>query len=134
MKKKTLNGSQILWVEYWIRQAHPSCKDYTIEATQLENGKWCCEVDIPILNGFVRCKSNTEVEAVMAAAEKAAVIIDRFTKANPWLDIKNIFKDKPYLIETDANGRILSIGLSGEYRAKEGEELGIEAFDYKNIN
>lgn len=134
MKKKTLNGSQILWVEYWIRQAHPSYSDYTIEATQLENGKWCCEIEIPILNGFVRCKSNTEVEAVMAAAEKAANKIESFIKQIRLFDIKNEFKDKPYLIETDNQGRILSIGLSSEYREKEGEELGIESFDYLNIN
>ena len=120
---KNQNANKILWVEYWIQQAHPSYRDYEISAEALPNNKWKCEIEIPLINKTVMSTSSTEVNAMMRSSSKAAKLIDEYMKEHQELKIVNEFKGKPYQLISDENGRYQSIGLSSEYRRREGKKM-----------
>ena len=128
---KKLNANKILWVESWVNKADPNINDFELCAESLPNGKWRCEVYLPLINETVKSTSSTEVNAMLNASRKAAKLIDEYMKDHPELEITNEFKGMPYLIESDENGRYKSIGLSSEYRRKEGEKMFKEAL--KNL-
>lgn len=119
MKEKANN---ILWVEHWIQNMDPELKNYEVWASELQKGKWECEIDLPLI-GFVNVKANTQVEAMLQASEKAAEMINSFMEKHPEIDIKNIYKDVPYKIESDSEGRFIKIQVNSEYREKESERI-----------
>ena len=123
MKSKRQIANKILWVEYWIQQAHPSYKDYELSAEKYDDKRWICKLELPLINRTVQSISKTEVNAMINAADKATRLIDGYMKEHPELKIKNEFKGKPYLIHSDRNGRYKSIGLSSEYRARIGKKM-----------
>ena len=119
---KKIIANNILWVEYWIGKVSNSCEEYEITAQELLNGKWKCEIELPLINETVASVSATEVNAILNASAKAAKLIKTYASTHLEINIPNRFKGKPYYLESN-NGRYIRIGLSSEYRKKQGEQL-----------
>ena len=58
------NANNIMWVEYWIRQAHPTFKNYELSIERYDDYRWICEITLPIINKTVRSISETEINAM----------------------------------------------------------------------
>lgn len=117
----TQNANKIMWVEYWIQQIDTNYRNFDISAYK-EGDRWISEIDIPLTDTYVRTTANTEVDAILGVAEQAAEVIDKFMNIHPEIDIKNIYKDIPYEIESDEDGRFISIHINKEFRMKMTEE------------
>lgn len=123
MNKLKINktANNIVWVEAWIKQAHPSL-DFEISA-EPHNGKWKCEFDIPTVNKTVKSISNTEVNAMLNAAKKARKIINEYLVDRP--ELKGIVGDywsKGWIIEEDESGSFLGLGRSDKVIRSESEK------------
>lgn len=112
-----------MWVEYWIRKAHPSFEEYELYAEKYDNYRWICEIELPLINKTVKSISEKEVNAMLNASEKAAKLINEYMKENPELVIKNSFKGKRWEIVSDENGKFLSMGMSSAWRREQGKQM-----------
>lgn len=106
---KTANN--IMWVEAWIKQAHPSL-DFEISAKPFKS-RWICEFNIPTVNKSVKSISTTEVNAMLNAAKQARKLINEYLNNHPELkDIVDKYWAKGWVIEEDENGNFMSLGRS----------------------
>ena len=112
-----------MWVEYWIRKAHPSFEEYELYAEKYDNYRWICEIELPLINKTVKSISEKEVNAMLNASEKAAKLINEYMKEHPELVIKNSFKGKRWEIVSDENGKFLSMGMSSAWRREQGKQM-----------
>ena len=117
------NANNIMWVEYWIRKAHPSFEEYELYAERYDNYRWICEIELPLINKTVKSISEKEVNAMLNASEKAAKLIDEYMKEHPELVIRNSFKGKRWEIVSDETGKFLSMGMSSAWRREQGKQM-----------
>ena len=117
------NANNIMWVEYWIRKAHPSFEEYELYAEKYDNYRWICEIELPLINKTVKSISEKEVNAMLNASEKAAKLINEYMKEHPELVIRNSFKGKRWEIVSDENGKFLSMGMSSAWRREQGKQM-----------
>ena len=122
-KKLKKNANNIMWVEYWIRKAHPSFEEYELYAERYDDYRWICEIELPLINKTVKSISEKEVNAMLNASEKAAKLINEYMKEHPELVIRNSFKGKRWEIVSDENGRFLSMGMCSAWRRRQGKQM-----------
>ena len=130
--KTNKTANDIMWVEAWIKQAHPSL-DFEISADKFGH-KWKCEFDIPTVNKRVECISNTEVDAMLEGASLARKLIDEYLMIHP--ELKNIvdkYWSKDWLIEQDENGNFKKIFRDPNVRKNEGERFAQNISTVKRI-
>lgn len=112
-----------MWVEYWVRKAHPSFAEYELTADRYDGKRWVCEIKLPLIDKTVKSISKTEVNAMLNTSEKAAKLIDEYMKNHPELEIRNMFKGKRWEINGDENGKFLSMGMSSAWRSEQGKQM-----------
>lgn len=112
-----------MWVEYWIRKAHPSFEEYELYAERYDDYRWICEIELPLINKTVKSISEKEVNAMLNASEKAAKLINEYMKEHPELVIRNSFKGKRWEIVSDETGKFLSMGMSSAWRREQGKQM-----------
>ena len=117
------NANNIMWVEYWIRKAHPSFEEYELYAERYDDYRWICEIELPLINKTVKSISEKEVNAMLNVSEKAAKLIDEYMKEHPELVIRNSFKGKRWEIVSDETGKFLSMGMSSAWRREQGKQM-----------
>ena len=117
------NANNIMWVEYWIRKAHPSFEEYELYAERYDDYRWICEIELPLINKTVKSISEKEVNAMLNASEKAAKLIDEYMKEHPELVIRNSFKGKRWEIVSNETGKFLSMGMSSAWRREQGKQM-----------
>ena len=122
-QKLKKNANNIMWVEYWIRKAHPSFEEYELYAERYDDYRWICEIELPLINKTVKSISEKEVNAMLNASEKAAKLIDEYMKEHPELVIRNSFKGKRWEIVSDETGKFLSMGMSSAWRREQGKQM-----------
>ena len=116
------NANNIMWVEYWIRKAHPSFEKYELTADKYDDYRWICEINLPLINKTVKSISEKEINAMLNASEKAAKLIDEYMKNHPELEIRNMFKGKRWEIVSDETGKFISMGMSNAWRREQGKQ------------
>lgn len=117
------NANNIMWVEHWIRKAHPSFGEYELTADKYDDYRWICEINLPLINKTVKSISEKEINAMLNASEKATKLIDEYMKNHPELEIRNTFKGKRWEINGDENGKFLSMGMSSAWRSEQGKQM-----------
>ena len=112
-------ANNIMWVEAWVKQAHPSVV-FEIGAEPIED-KWVCEFSIPTVNKTVKSISSTEVNAMLNSAKKARKLIEDYMMEHPECKITiDEHWSKNWEIKEDDEGHFVSLGRSGLVREKEG--------------
>lgn len=66
-------ANKFVYVEQWINYIVYPRQD--IEAKLLDNGKWECEINLPVIEQTVRSVSKSEINALLNATSKAYKII-----------------------------------------------------------
>lgn len=112
-----------MWVEYWINKAHPSNADQEIYAEKYDGCRWICKIDLPLINKTVEAISTKEIDAMLNASKKAAILIDEYMKEHPELVIINRFKGKRWEICGDENGRYICSGMSNAWRQEQAKQI-----------
>lgn len=125
MKEKAIrkNANNMMWVEYWINKAHPSNADQEIYAEKYDEFRWICKIDLPLINKTVESISSKEIDAMLNASKKAAILIDEYMKEHHELVIINRFKGKRWEICGDENGRYICSGMSNAWRQEQAKQI-----------
>ena len=123
MKNKSKSATTMMWVSYWIEKVDPSNEGAEIWAEQQEDGKWRCDIELPIINKIVTSISKTQTNAMKNASDRAANLIDEYMKDHPEMEIRNMFKGKEWIFTEDENGKFLSAGLSSRARERDGRQM-----------
>ena len=63
--KKNKSATTMMWVEYWVEHVDPSQDMFEIWADALPNGKWKCEIELPLINKTVKSIATTHVETMV---------------------------------------------------------------------
>ena len=117
------NANNMMWVEYWINKAHPSNVDQEIYAEKYDESRWICKIDLPLINKTVESISTKEINAMLNASKKAAILIDEYMKKHPELVIINRFKGKRWEICGDEDGRYICSGMSNAWRQEHAKQI-----------
>ncbi len=120
--KTSKTANNIMWVEAWIKQAHPSL-DFEISAKPYK-GKWICEFNIPTVNKIAKSISSTEVNAMLNAARKARKLINDYLEGHPELrNMVDKYWERDWIIEEDENGYFMSLCRSQKAIRKESKKF-----------
>lgn len=117
------NANNMMWVEYWINKAHPSNVDQEIYAEKYDEFRWICKIGLPLINKTVEAISAKEIDAMLNASKKAAILIDEYMKEHHELVIINRFKGKRWEICGDENGRYICSGMSSAWRQEHAKQI-----------
>ena len=111
---KNKNANNMMWVEYWIGRFDPHREVIDIWGYEQPNGKWKCEIELPLINKVVKAISKTQTGSMKNATDRAAKLINEYMKEHPECELKNKFKGKQYCFTEDEQGHVITVGLSEE--------------------
>ena len=117
------SANNYFFVCYWLTKYGLETDNPDVTAKMREDGKWVCNINLPLINKEVTSVARTEVNAMYNSSNKAAKLIEEYILLHPELHIKNIFKGTHYIFEEDSLGRFLSAMVSHEQRLKEGKMM-----------
>ena len=119
---KTFKANKIAYVERWVMHFGKDKEYDGVEANQLPNGKWLCEIELPLINLTVKASSVTKINAMLNAADKATRVIKQYLENNPDVRWIPLSKFHHWEIEMGEHG-FVSLHLNSEYRKKSGQEM-----------
>ena len=119
---KTFKANKIAYVERWVMHFGKDKEYDGVEANKLPNGKWLCEIELPLINLTVKASSVTEINAMLNAADKATRVIKQYLENNPDVKWIPLSKFRHWEIEMGEHG-FVSLHLNSEYRKKSGQEM-----------
>lgn len=108
----------VIKVEKWID--HHCNKDSNwngLEAKQLPNGKWLCEIELPEIGICAKAVGKTEKKAISSAASKAYAVIGEFLHCN-MNSSATIDSIRNMGIEIGENGEFTSTQLSKKQKER----------------
>lgn len=111
---KNKNANNMMWVEHWIERFDPHREIIEIWGYEQPNGRWMCQIDLPLINKVVTSISNTQVGSMKSATDKAAKLINQYMADHPECRIENKFRGKQYCFSEDEQGHVITVGLSEE--------------------
>ena len=114
-------ANDLMWVEYWVKQAHPSVQ-FEIGADPYKD-KWKCEFVIPTINKTVSSISSTEVNAMLNASKKAKKIIKEYIKNHPEINFRDKYWSTNWEIEEDEEGHFMGLGKTSKYQKSESDRF-----------
>ena len=129
LTKKSAN--KIVYVHRWMIH-HLKDEDYkSIEATQLANGKWTCEIGIPLTGKTVKSTSLDKINAMINAADKATKVIQDYLKQHPEIKWYPLSKFRHWEIGYGEHN-LVEINLENSYREK--MDIDIENMKQESVN
>ncbi len=111
---KNKNANNMMWVEYWIGRFDPHREVIDIWGYEQPNGKWKCEIELPLIKKVIKAISKTQTGSMKNATDRAAKLINEYMKEHPECRIENKFKGKQYCFTEDEQGHVITVGLSEE--------------------
>ena len=93
------------WVESWMKQITKFDGLYDIDAEEMENNQWKCEIELPVINKTVVCISDSHIGAVKKACDKASILINEYMEKHPEIEIINYFKEDVWFYSEDEENK-----------------------------
>ena len=118
MKK---SANKTVYVDLWLTLKGDPHSD-GVTATKLPNGKWACEINLPLVNQTVKAVATTEINAMANASEKAAPLIEKYLAEHPEVKFRARSTVRHYEFFTDENG-FAGFRQNSEYRKKCGMDM-----------
>ena len=117
MKK---SANKTAYIDLWLTLNGEPHND-GVTATQLPNGKWVCEINLPLVNQIVKSVAPTEINAMANASEKAVPLVEKYLSEHPEVKFRDRSTVRHYEFFTDEFG-YAGFKLNSEYRKRCGEE------------
>ena len=118
MKK---SANKTVYVDLWLTLKGEPHND-GVTATKLPNGKWACEINLPLVNQTVKAVATTEINAMANASDKAVPLIEKYLTEHPEVKFRARSTVRHYEFFTDENG-FAGFGQNSEYRKKCGMDM-----------
>ena len=118
MKK---SANKTAYIDLWLTLNGEPYND-GVTATQLPNGKWVCEINLPLVNQTVKSVASTEINAMANASEKAVPLVEKYLSEHPDVKFRARSTVRHYEFFTDEFG-YTGFKLNSEYRKKIGNDM-----------
>ena len=115
------SANKTVYVDHWFTWYGEPHND-GVTATQLPNGKWVCELNLPLINKTVKSIALTAANAMENASSKAIPLIDEYLSEHPDTTFISKSAIRHYLFYTDEFG-FTGFRLDPEHRKKVGNDL-----------
>ncbi len=118
-KIETRRDDKLRWVCTYLDSLpfDPSGDDFEESSIKLPDGRWLCQLKLPLINKTVKTIGKTETNALYGTARKAAKLIDEYIAEHPEINIRNDCKGVPVMYELSEDGRIVCSQPSKSYCA-----------------
>ena len=118
IKNKNLkSANSMVWVDHWMEEVDPLNNVFDCLAnfvSRLPNGKWKCEIKLPLINEIVSAVSSIQVDAIKEVMDKAAELIENYMLEHDELKVENVYLDDEYVFEENEDGELISIVLQSK--------------------
>ena len=119
--QKPKSANKAVYVDHWfINYGEP--RNDGINAKQLPNGMWVCELTLPLINETVKSVSKSEINAMANTADKATKLITKYLVSHPEIKYRPLTSFRHYEFFTDELG-YTGFRMNPEYRSKVGNDL-----------
>ena len=127
MEKQKKSANIAAYVDSYFRwQGDPTTEGVT--AKQLPNGKWLCELNLPVIDKIVKSTSKTATNAMANASKKAAILIDQYSLDHPETHIMSKSYFHHFVFYVDEHGQT-GFRRSPEYLEKQDKKRLKESQD-----
>ena len=123
MKNQTVKtANKIVYIDRWLLRYGDDSQCGGVTASQMPNGKWVSEIELPLVNQTVKATSSIEMNAMLNASEKAYALVKKYLGEHPEVEFIKMSEFRHYEIGVDEYG-FTRINTNSEYRKKQGEEM-----------
>ncbi len=123
MKKQTIKtANKIVYIDRWLLRYGKDSQADGVTASQLPNGRWVCEIKLPLVNQTVKATSSIEMNAMINASSKAYTLVKKYLIEHSEVKFMKMSDFRHFEITTDDYG-CARISTNSEYRKKLGEEM-----------
>ena len=119
--QKAKSANKTVYIDHWFSYYGEPHNDGVI-AAQLPDGKWVCELKLPLINKTVKSVATSAANAMENASSKAIPLVDKYLSEHPGVEFIDKFRIHHYEFYTDENGQT-GFHRNPEYRRKTGEQL-----------
>ena len=117
--KQTANKT--VYIDHWFTWYGEPNNEGVI-ATQLPNGKWVCELKLPLINQTVKSVASTAANAMENASSKAIPLVEKYLSKHPNTTFVSKSQIRHYEFYTDEYG-FTGFRVNPEYRKKIGNDM-----------
>ena len=117
--KQTANKT--VYIDHWFTWYGEPNNDGVI-ATQLPNGKWVCELKLPLINQTVKSVASTAANAMENSSSKAIPLVEKYLSEHPDVTFISKSQIRHYEFYTDEHG-FTGFRVNPEYRKKVGNGM-----------
>lgn len=132
INKTTKTANKMAYVERWVNHFGNNNKYDGVLAEKQSNGKWLCEIELPLINQTITQESSNHMDALLMASEKATKVIQFYLLNHPEVEWIPLSKVRHWELTADDTG-FVSLGLSVNYRRKIWEQMQKDRADSINI-
>ena len=76
-KQKIKTANKIVYIDRWLLRYGDDSQCGGVTASQMPNGKWVSEIELPLVNQTVKATSSIEMNAMLNASEKAYALVKK---------------------------------------------------------
>lgn len=118
---QTKSANKTVYIDHWfVWYGEPNNDGVT--ATQLPNGKWVCELNLPLINQTVKSISSTAANAMENASNKAIPLVEQYLSDHPDIVFISRSSIRHYEFYTDELGETC-FRENSEYRQRVGKKM-----------
>ena len=110
---KTFKANKIVYVNRWVMHFGKDKKYDGVKANQFTDGRWLCQIELPLINQTIEAVATTEINAMLNAADKATRLIKHYLENNPDVKWIPLSKFRHWEIEMCEHG-FVSLHLNRE--------------------
>ena len=129
---KTRTANKMAYVERWVSHFGDDENRDAVIAEKQPNGKWLCEIELPLINQTIRHESTNHMNALLKASEKATKVIQFYLLNHPEVKWIPLSKVRNWELTTNDDG-YMSLNLTKNYRRKIGKQMEQDRIDSINI-
>ena len=119
--QKSKSANKTVYIDHWLTWFGESNND-GVTATQLPDGRWMCEIELPLINKTVKSVARSPENATENASSKAIPLVDEYLSDHPETEFISKSIIHHYEFYTNEHG-FIGFRRNPEYRRKTADSI-----------
>ena len=120
-KQKTKSANKTVYIDHWLTWYGEPNND-GVTATQLPDGRWECELKLPLINQTVKSVAKTAANAMENASNKAIPFVEKYLSVHPEINFISRSLIHHYEFYVDESGTT-NFKRNAEYSKKISDDM-----------
>ena len=120
-KQKTKSANKTVYIDHWLTWYGEPNND-GVTATQLPDGRWECELKLPLINQTVKSVAKTAANAMENASNKAIPFVEKYLSKHPEINFISRSLIHHYEFYVDESGTT-NFKRNAEYSKKISDDM-----------